>query len=648
MEGGDSTVLHKRGLSKKGVWLLIAFVSAGFTAVYMQIEPRWLVCAVVFALLYWRLSRGVAQGSRDKAATPPEAAGSAGAAPMNEKEPRKKRGCIACPVVAATLSASIVLGYHIAIMGSAYSGTIDTSFITPYSWLDVPAFFFIGFAAWVLLDALRERASRAGRFAPDMARVPVNWVLACAAILFVLWLPYLVAYWPGFIFLDSLGSLKQVVGVRDWINHHPAIYTAWIGFCVNVMRSLGFSVTSGFGLYSIIQMVCMALTLSYCANWIKVRWRLGILPLGVMLVVFGCSTYFATFSMTVWKDPVFSMAVTLATLRIFDLVWRKTRPSWGWLASFCVFVLTMSLVRSNGLAVGALVFVVFVMVGIGSKKTRKVYLPSAISAGAAVLVAAIVIGPVYHALGIADAPPEESAGIAVSQMARVAALDGDMSDSDRQFMDSLLPLDRYRDAYRPASIDLLKWDPEFDGTSLKEGLLPHWVSMLSRNPKVFFEAWELQTFGFWTVNVECVNSYDKSIASGGLVFLTDEGKAAASDLDVHVKSGPQESSSTAGILQNFDGWFVPIGWINWLIVVIVLLCGATRQWRLALGLIPSIGLALTLVASSPLWYCPRYGAPEQFLLPVFIALLASLVGSPKAAFEKKDSCRGDRLEVCMR
>lgn len=59
MEGGDGTVLHKRGLSKKGVWLLIAFVSAGFTAVYMQIEPRWLVCAVVFALLYWRLSRGV-------------------------------------------------------------------------------------------------------------------------------------------------------------------------------------------------------------------------------------------------------------------------------------------------------------------------------------------------------------------------------------------------------------------------------------------------------------------------------------------------------------------------------------------------------------------------------------------------------------
>mgnify|MGYP007047224368 FL=1 len=135
------------------------------------------------------------------------------------------------------------------------------------------------------------------------------------------------------------------------------------------------------------------------------------------------------------------------------------------------------------------------MVGIGSKKTRKVYLPSAISAGAAVLVAAIVIGPVYHALGIADAPPEESAGIAVSQMARVAALDGDMSDSDRQFMDSLLPLDRYRDAYRPASIDLLKWDPEFDGTSLKEGLLPHWVSMLSRNPKVFFEAWELRPLG---------------------------------------------------------------------------------------------------------------------------------------------------------
>ena len=139
MESEDNTVLHKRGLSKKGVWLLAAFVSAGFTAVYMQIEPRWLVCAVVFALLYWRLSRGVAQGFRDKAATSLEAAGSAGTAPANGKKSVRERGRIACLVVAAALSASIVLGYHIAITGSAYSGTIDTSFITPYSWLDVPA-----------------------------------------------------------------------------------------------------------------------------------------------------------------------------------------------------------------------------------------------------------------------------------------------------------------------------------------------------------------------------------------------------------------------------------------------------------------------------------------------------------------------------
>lgn len=76
----------------------------------------------------------------------------------------------------------------------------------------------------------------------------------------------------------------------------------------------------------------------------------------------------------------------------------------------------------------------------------------------------------------------ESLGIPLNQMARVVALDGDMSDSDRAYMDELLPIEEYRSKYRPCCTDLLKWDANFNGAALDEGFLSHWLSMLVRNP----------------------------------------------------------------------------------------------------------------------------------------------------------------------
>ena len=51
---------------------------------------------------------------------------------------------------------------------------------------------------------------------------------------FILWIPYLVIYYPGFIFGDSLGSIAQALGVAKLYNHHPIFYTLFLKMCLSL------------------------------------------------------------------------------------------------------------------------------------------------------------------------------------------------------------------------------------------------------------------------------------------------------------------------------------------------------------------------------------------------------------------------------
>lgn len=89
----------------------------------------------------------------------------------------------------------------------------------------------------------------------------------------------------------------------------------------------------------------------------------------------------------------------------------------------------------------------------------------------------VVTGPVYRALDVASSPKVESVGILLNQMARVAALDGDMTESDREYLNSIVPLDEYKTLYSPTCTDSLKWSASFNSTALEVDFFGHWLSL---------------------------------------------------------------------------------------------------------------------------------------------------------------------------
>jgi len=77
-----------------------------------------------------------------------------------------------------------------------------------------------------------------------------------------------------------------------------------------------------------------------------------------------------------------------------------------------------------------------------------------------------------------------------------------------------------------------------------------------------------------------------------------------------------------------DSWFVPIGWMIWILAFLFVCLCLKGQGRLLYGLLPSIGLAVPLVIGTPISYWMRYIVALHYLLPVFI-LLFGMKGNEK-------------------
>lgn len=567
------------------------------------------------------------------------------------------REAICFILFAALFSLAFVLGYHVAsVDGNMYAGLMPANYISDYSWIDIAAFFCMMSFAYVSTSALYLKIKRLCQDTTDspcklsigstLPKIPFKYILVATVILFLLWLPYLFLYWPGFIFGDSANSLRQALGIVDPNNHHPYLYTLFIQGCLSLSHALGFGNTAGCVLYCVIQMLFMGVCLSYLVAWISVRCSMRLFLSVFLLAIFGLTPYVATYSIAMWKDPIFSASLVALTPLLMDLVLsrgRIVRHRKAWLPCFSFLLVTMVFTRNNGIYIAIMLLLALLIMSVFWHVKRRDYEHIGLHTTSMVLFGTaiayfLVTGPVYGAIGVSPSPKVESYGVLLNQMARVVAYDGDMTESDREYMDSLLPLELYETTYRPCCTDYLKWDENFNGQPMDKGFLAHWASMLTQNPKLYFESWELQTVGFWAVNVPEVNRFSANI-SGGVPKNIDY----QDQLDLlGIHSENKLGDDFFYHIFPKDEWSIPVSWINWVLLYLALCLVLLGRSSWLLALLPSIALTATLVVASPIWYWPRYGAAEQFLIPFYLALVILVIRA--ASFHRKGIYRQERQD----
>ena len=508
---------------------------------------------------------------------------------------------------------------------SAYDGRMTENYLLPWTgrdWL----FLFALAAVVFLLACLALRLFRTGRAAigTEPLRVWRNgWFWGSWALLMILWLPYLLRYYPAFFFADTSQSVGQAFDLSTLSNRNPILYTLFIRLCLRVGGAFSSGdITAGCLIYALVQMLTLSGTLAALCVWVGERGRLHWYGRAALALVFGLDPYVAALSIAMWKDPFFSAAVVLWTMQLADLVLpaeTDAKKSVWWRLRFFLLALLVLFSRNNGFtavlggAAGLLVLCLCRRKGSGTLR------PALHLTLGALLLWGIMVVPVYRYFQV-GIPKEEVGGLMLNQMARVAASEeGVLSGEEKSFLDELLPLERYPDAYRPCCVDLLKWDGDFRYEALNGSrFLKTWFSILRSNPRLYAEAWALETYGFWAVNRPETLASAANIRVGSPYNFKDQAQAEIEGRSLRFENKLPAFLSFLPLPADTPS--IPIGPLNWLVLLLALLLILSGEGALALPLLPSLGIAAGMLAGTPIYYLARYELPVQLLVPLFLLL----------------------------
>ena len=213
------------------------------------------------------------------------------------------RAC--CLVISLVFSFVLVLGAHIRVTEPVIAGGIYENYIEPYSATDFVAFWVMSaLVFWVLSVLVQLSCScRCCVFCEDSPRandgdssIRFLSVAVRALVIFLLYLPFFLRYFPGLFFGDTFSSFAQIMGWNPLSNHHPVAFTMMMAACIKIAGLMGMSPSVGVALLTVLQMACVASTFGYLSIWVTSRLGVSSRWSWLLVVYFGLSRYCALYS----------------------------------------------------------------------------------------------------------------------------------------------------------------------------------------------------------------------------------------------------------------------------------------------------------------------------------------------------------------
>lgn len=322
-----------------------------------------------------------------------------------------------------------------------------------------------GIAAWVvyrILDRRRGLRKAADRIC-NLSGPQVFW--GSLLLLLLAWLPVYLAYYPGICAYDAPVQTGQIMD-HYYFDHHPIVHTLFLQGMLWLGSRIFGSVNAGMALYTAVQMLLLAGSMSYGLLVLHRRkagtvWQLVILLLGM----FFPFHWYMSVSMT--KDTVFSAFLLLQLVSFTELLLedrRSLRPGVGDLV-FGIATVGMILFRNNGKYAMLVLLVFQVLTVCFGRMARKLWGRLLAVSLSAFCVGLFVLSAVFSATHAEQGDRREMLSMPIQQMARcmvyhggigvLASDDGTMDDTDKALINDFILDEAYRD-YDPGFADPVK------------------------------------------------------------------------------------------------------------------------------------------------------------------------------------------------
>jgi hypothetical protein len=411
-------------------------------------------------------------------------------------------------------------------------------------------------------------------------------------LLFLMWLPYFISFYPALMSPDSQFQWCQAIGKCTLTNHHPVVHTLVIKFAY-MLGHLFNNSNAGVAIYSLIQMLFMSFTFTYLISYF-VNSKVNQLCIYATILFYGFVPIFGFYSVTMWKDVLFGAFSLLLMIQLYKIVedtnnFIKQKSE---IIKTIFFILCVGLFRSNGIFV-ILTIIPFIFI---LKNGRKQIFLTFIFAFTLML---LIKGPLYSSLNIKDGNFVENVGIPLKQMTGVVSKKIDVSVDNEKFIEKLVPLDIINEHYNPASIDPIKFNSEFNNKFLEEnklGFFKTWADIGLHHPLEYIQIYLRSTYGFWYPEAQ------------GYIVHKWVIEPNSYNISSNANFDSLKLTSCFNIIYNmpFVKYFLSDAFYFWIIIFTVGSLIYKKKYDLLFPLIIPLSVWITTMIASPIAYQPRY------------------------------------------
>ena len=432
------------------------------------------------------------------------------------------------------------------------------------------------------------------------------WLFGPWVLLAVCWSAVLyLAFYPGVLSIDNISQMEEILGRKPFSNRNPYYHTRLIGLFYSLGSRLVGNPNGGVALYSQFSVIVMSGCLAYgiytlyqCSGK---KWppALRTLPYQVMPahVMYG---------ITMWNDVLFSGAVMVFALSLFRYEKRM-----GSLSVVCLSALAMCLLRVNGAANLAVVFLGAVFL---CRKDEKRLLAGLL---AGLVAGFVLVFPVLSALGIGQSDPVEALSIPIQQIGFVVQSDCPLSGEEQALLEQLVDLEDVKEGYMPFISDPMKYLIRQKGnisylSEHKWEYLKLYVKLGLRHPLLYLQAWSEQTKGY---------------LDGGYDYDRWNVKIDQNELDLYM--APLSRRANAWANRYLELWeespvtkiTLCLGFQFWIILGAMGLAAAKKDRALVLFCLPFVSVVALLAVGTPVFAEFRYAYSLVMAAPFVVTLV---------------------------
>ena len=332
-------------------------------------------------------------------------------------------------------------------------------------------------------------------------------------VIFILWLPCLIALYPGGYPFDVQIQLRQFFGYEVLSDAHPPFNAFFVGSFVRIGNLIGNN-TFGFFLATFMHFLFMLFTVSYATWFIAKRIKSNVFFWTAVLFV-GTTSLFVVYSSSLGKDAPYSCGLLMMAVffvKILEKLKEKVKLK-GMVYDavlFSVFSLITSLTRHNGIYITIIMLAVMLFVFLKNSDSKGcAFSVTGIACAGAVLFL-LINYVVYPLTGV-----ERTSGALIytnmlQHVARINDLYPDeITDADIAVINKVADYSKFSERYNPITSDGIKsvTDLDADDTAVKE-FKKLWFAKVKKHPMVLIDSAYNMTYGFFApVSENVVNDF---------------------------------------------------------------------------------------------------------------------------------------------